>query len=189
MLVKNFYYKFGYHGFSVFPEIKIDTKSLVCEEEQNSIYNLEEISSAYEATYSKIAGSLLRNRRYWDSIKSYADQGFINIITLKQNKQFAYLIIKNSVLVEAAGNLNIMVKLVNKLAIKNFKILKSHPLGNYIIKNGGNYYLRPEIKEGHLLKPLVNSKNIFDKYLIKPNETSTIYNKKMIMDINLLNEW
>ena len=117
--VKNFYYKFGYHGFSVFPEIKIDTKSLVCEEEQNSIYNLEEISSAYEATYSKIAGSLLRNRRYWDSIKSYADQGFINIITLKQNKQFAYLIIKNSVLVEAAGNLNIMVKLVNKLAIKN----------------------------------------------------------------------
>ena len=34
-----------------------------------------------------------------------------------------------------------------------------------------------------------NRKNIFDKYLIKPNETSTIYNKKMIMDINLLNEW
>jgi len=187
--VKDLYYKFGYHGFGVFPEIKLNTKSMLFKNKHNSITELGEIASAYKATYSKIAGSLVRNGQYWDSIKFYADQGLINIMTLALDKYFAYLIIKDSVLIEAAGDLNTMTDLVNKLAIKNFKILKSHPLGNYIISNGGNYYLRPEIKEGHLLKPFNNSKNIFDEYLIKPNEPSTISNKKMVMDINLLNEW
>ena len=99
------------------------------------------------------------------------------------------MIVKDSVLIEAAGDLNIMTNLANKLAIKIFKLLNSHPLGNYIISNGGNYYLRPEIKEGHLLRPFNNSENVFNKYLITPNETSTISNKKIVMNINLLNEW
>jgi len=187
--IKDLYFKFGYHGFSVFPEIKLNTKSMVLEDKKNNISELEEIASAYEATYSKISGSLVRNGQYWDSINSYAEQGIINISALRLNKQFAYLIIKDSVLIEAAGDLNIMTDLVNKLAIKNFKILKSHPLGSNIISNGGNYYLRPEIKEGHLLRPFNNSENIFDKYIIKSNEISTISSKKMVMNINLLNEW
>ena len=193
--VKDMYYKFGYEGFSIFPEIVLQHSYNhgIELENQLSEFNLNDINKAYLATYSSLDGTLMRNDKYWNSIKKAIEVGIYSFLKVEEDNRYIYQISRDGTVLEAAGDIELLQNMLKKTNNITFKITHNHPFFNFLSKNGGVYSFRPEKKEGHLIKT-VNKESVLSGYLDSlalDNQfiSSNDIIKRNTLNIIELNEW
>lgn len=188
--VRDMYSKQGYLGFSVFPSVYLSKKITKHDHATHIPENIDEINlnKAYLATYSTLTGTIVRSELYWKSIKYALKCGLFGIIS--DNSTDSYMIIKNSIAIEVAGNTDSVINLIERSPINMCITPKDHPIFEYLIQSGGEYQYRPEPKEGHLLK-IMNKNSEGSNYLL-----SLVINDLNLSDINFnymnileLNQW
>jgi hypothetical protein len=193
--VKDMYYKFGYKGFGIFPELvlqhsynqNIELKKQLFE------FNLMATRQAYLATYSSLDGTVVRNDKYWNGIKKAIELGIYNFLEIKENNSYIYRISKDGTVLEVAGDIELLPKLLEKTKERTFKIIHDHPFFDFLLTIGGIYSFRPEQKEGHLIK-IFSNERVLSNYLNglvlddQFNHTNNI-TKKNALNIIELNEW
>jgi len=193
--VKDMYYKFGYKGFGIFPEIILPKPYNQSIESGNqcSDFNLMDAIQAYIFTYKCLDGTIVRNEEYWNGIKKAIELEIYNFLGVKENDRYIYRISKDGKVLEAAGNLELLPKLLGKTRERSFKITHDHPFFGFLSTIGGVYKVRPEPKEGHLIK-ILSKENVLLNYLnrlvlddqFNPTNDKT---KKKTLNIIELNEW
>lgn len=188
--VRDMYSKQGYFGFGVFPSVYLSKKITKHDHATHIPENISEINlnKAYLASYSTLTGTIVRNELYWKSIKYALECGLFGIIS--DNSTDSYMIIKNSIAIEVAGDTDSVINLIERSPINMYITPKDHPIFEYLMQSGGEYQYRPEPKEGHLLK-IMNKNSEGSNYLL-----SLVINDLNLSDINFnymnileLNQW
>lgn len=192
--VGNLYSKFGYRGFGVFPKVSFEKIQV---SEFTALRQPQEwklIARAYANSYQNIPGSILRTDKYWRYLSSEINKGKYSLGVIKTGNDLGYFIYSNGECFELASTnlvlFNDLVKNSLGRGIHSFKISSNHPAFQALISSGGVYSIRPEPTEGHMLRLYKNSGFLGD-YLLEnpPKILEDRCNKKLLMDINLLNEW
>jgi len=193
--VKDMYHKFGYKGFSIFPEVLLQDSHNQDIQLKHQFFesDLKDTSEAYLATYSGLDGTLVRNDKYWNGIKKAIELGIYNFLKIKDNNGYIYRISKGGVVLETAGDIELLPKLLEKTNERTFKITHNHPFFRFLSKIGGIYSFRPEQKEGHLIK-ICSNESALSEYLngLVLTDQFNLTNdmiKMNTLNIIELNEW
>jgi predicted acetyltransferase len=193
--VGNLYSRFGYFGFGVFPHISI--KGALTRELHipSDAIVWEKVYIAYQSTYKNIPGSIYRSSEHWNHIRNEINRDKYGLVTIESGKELAYLIFFEEQCYEIASTSGALYSDLLQEAlrhgIRKFRIGANHPFFPVIFSAGGEYVVRPEREEGHMLKPYFGGE-FFGKE-IKDHMTrilsAELDEEKFSIDINLLNEW
>jgi hypothetical protein len=196
--VGNMYYKYGYKGFGIFPELKIEKNNRSSISYNKNLIDkslLQPISNAYKSTYWNLPGSTLRSEAKWLSIINEVQNGMLEIICEQLGDDICYAIIKNGKVIELAFTSEFLLEkiLTNQqlLAVKIFKLASNHPAFKTLVKSGGLYTVRPEPFEGHMIRSYRESE-IMRKFL-KQNVAQLLTTKDIqnpfSIEIPELSQW
>jgi hypothetical protein len=193
--VKDMYYKFGYKGFGIFPEIILHQSynQRIESTYQFSDFDLMDTMQAYISTYKCLDGTMVRNEECWNGIKKAIELKIYNFLGVKENNSYIYQISKEGKVLEVAGNLELLPKLLEKTRERSFRITHDHPFFDFLSIIGGMYRVRPEPKEGHLIK-ILSKESVLLNYLnrlVLDDQFNLINDKtkKKTLNILELNEW
>ena len=193
--VGNLYSKYGYFGFGVFPSIVVEKTNEREFHTQSSNPDWELIAIAYENTYRKIPGGIYRSKDYWGYLRNEVIKGRISIGVIHSGNDLGYFIFSNEECFEIATTTNallsdLMIQSIDQ-GIRKFRIGSNHPSFPLIVSAGGEYSIRPEWEEGHMMKPYSGAKFLSDQIesYMKKIQQSKYDEEKFSIDINLLNEW
>ena len=193
--VGSLYTRYGYTGFGVFPQIRIDETYGQMFKLPSHSSDWEKISLAYQNTYRNIPGSIYRSSDYWKHIRNEVSRERFCIKSVESDKNLGYFIFSEEQCSEiAATNPVLFPELLQaaiEYGIKCFKIGANHPIFPLIISLGGKYTIRPEREEGHMLKPYFGGEFLLkeiDEHMTRIQSTEQD-EEKYAIDINILNEW
>ena len=193
--VGDLYAKFGYTGFGVFPNVNFDRRQVTEPVALDTSQEWELMASAYINSYQNLPGSIYRSVKYWNYLDSEISKGRYDLGVIKVGNELGYFIYLNGECFElAATNLALFPDLVAKSlsrGVHTFKIGSNHPAFESIQSAGGVYSVRPEPREGHMLKPYAGGEFLSDYLEINARKfKSELSIKEMFsIDINLLNQW
>ena len=193
--VGNLYSRFGYIGFGAFPYIKIEGALIQELHISSNSIGWEKVCLAYQSTYRNIPGSINRSSEHWNHIRNEINKGRYGVVTIESGKELAYLIYFEEQCYEIASTSGALYSdlLQESLrhGIRNFRIGANHPFFPVIFSAGGEYVVRPEREEGHMLKPYSGGE--FLSKVVEDYMARILYaernEEKYSIDINLLNEW
>lgn len=193
--VSNLYSRYGYLGFGVFPQVLIEDNHAKEFYVRNTSVDWKKISVAYQETYQDIPGSVYRKKKYWNYIKNEVDKGRYGLGCIQSGKDLAYIVYLGSECIEIASTNSALFPDLFQISlshgVRSFKIGSNHPFFTVIVSAGGRYTVRPEPKEGHMLKPYLGGE-IFRKEIdfhMGRSLGATHDEEKYSIDINVLNEW
>ena len=196
--VGDLYSKYGYKGFGIFPELKIQGSVPSLINGNDKLINeslLRSLSNAYRYTYWQLPGSTVRSDAKWLLIISEAQYGIYKLKYEQSGGDICYAIIRDELVIEFAfTSEDILEKfLVNQYIQPGtiFKIGSNHPAFKSLLKLGGLYSIRPEPLEGHMIRSYEDSK-IMSKFLEHNTANSITTNnvqKKYSIEIPELSQW
>jgi len=193
--VGDLYTKFGYTGFGVFPKVSFEKRQITEVVVPDTSHEWELIASAYINSYQNLPGSTYRSAKFWNFLDSEIRIGKYDFGVIKVGNELGYIIYSNGECFElAATNLALFRDLVAKslsIGIHTFKIGSNHPAFESVLSAGGLYSVRPELREGHMLKPYAGGEFVGD-YLeanTRKFERKLSIKERFSIDISLLNEW
>jgi len=192
--VGDLYTKFGYTGFGVFPEVSFKKRQITESAAPSTSQEWELIASAYINSYQNLPGSIYRSVKYWNYLESEITKGRYDLGVIKIGNELGYCIYKNGECFEvAATNLALFPDLVAKSLsrVHTFKIGSNHPAFESILSAGGLYSVRPELREGHMLRPYDGGQFLSDYLEINTRKfrRELSIKERFSIDINLLNQW
>jgi len=192
--VGNLYSKFGYIGFGIFPKVVVDNIHASQSLTMSIPIDLEMIAKAYEYTHQGLPGSIYRTKEYWKYLEYEILKSRYSFDSIRAGNEYGYIIYSKGECFEIASSKPALYpSLIEKslsLGVNTFKIGSNHPAFRTLITSGGEYSIRPEATEGHLLRPYKEGGFLGD-YLaeISTKLVEDSASEKFLIDINLLNEW
>jgi len=193
--VGDLYTKFGYTGFGIFPNVGFERRQITESVALDTFQEWELIASAYSNSYQNVPGSIYRSVKYWNYLDSEISKGRYDLGVIKVGNELGYFIyLKGECFELAATHPALFPDLVAKSlsrGVHSFKIGSNHPAFELIQSAGGVYSVRPEPREGHMLKPYAGGEFLSDYLEINTRkfESGLSKKKRFSIDINLLNQW
>lgn len=185
--VGDLYYKFGFKGFSRYPIISLPRNKVVEYKPSNVPTDFDKLRDAHTSTYYTINGYFLRSADFWKATILNLPENRLNLDTFVINNSFCYVISDGYKVVEiATNNQNAWPRIIDflcSIGVSEYAISTNHPAFPFLSLMGGKLTVRPEPKEGHMMR-LNYSNNMFSNYL---ELESAI--KNMDIEISVLDQW
>lgn len=156
--VTDLYWKFGFKGFSHFPEYKSKlTKKLLIKNvyRMANLEDLETLRNIHLNSSSNSNCKVMRSELFWQIVITNQSELTYKVYMPKDKQNANYVILQNGVLIEASSwenSQNLFVKIKSLLTQINLDSL--HPVSKYLVADEWQYSERFEPKEGHLYKLL-----------------------------------
>lgn len=156
--VSDLYWKFGFKGFSHFPEYKLKLTKKLFIKNVYRMANLEDLETLRNIHLNNSSNSnckVMRSELFWQIVIANQSELTYKVYMPKDKQNANYVILQNGVLIEASSwenSQNLFVKVKSLLTQINLDSL--HPVSKYLVAEEWRYSERFEPKEGHLYKLL-----------------------------------
>ena len=189
--VGDLYFKYGYVVASKFSIVEIEGIFSCVSNIEIIPPRIDRIKVAYEFSYKNQYSYFFRSEELWQGILQNFPSNNLQISSGTLNGSYWYFIVSSGEIVElACEDLETFPGIVDYLisiGMNKLRINDKHPAYKYLLARKGVLRVRPEYREGHMLKINTQTSSDFDKkrnQLVLSNLIET-----MNLDILLLDHW
>ena len=159
--VSDLYWKFGFKGFSHFPEYnsKLTKKLLIGDKFRLAdLGDLEILRNIYSSSNDNSNCKVIRSKLFWQIIITNQSELTYEVLMPRDKKNRNYIVLQNGVLIESSSwedtqnSIDLFAKIESLLT--QIKLDKLHSISKYLVTGKWQYSERFEPKEGHLYKLL-----------------------------------
>ena len=185
--VGDLYWKHGFKGFSKFPIISLPRNKKAETHSLNCLIDFDRFREAYTSTYHGIKGYFARNLAFWEATISNLPTNRFDLRHFDTNDHFFYVISDHSRVIEiATNNQNAwpgILDFLSAIGVSEYAISVNHPASSFLLFMGGELTVRPEPKEGHMMR-LNYSDHLSSKRLDIENAITN-----MNIEVPVLDQW
>lgn len=185
--VGDLYWKHGFKGFSKFPIISLPRNKKAEAHSVNCLIDFDRFREAYTSTYHGIKGYFARNLAFWEATISNLPANRFDLRHFDTNDNFFYVISDHNRVIEiATNNQNTwpeVLDFLSAIGVSEYAISVNHPASSFLLFMGGELIVRPEPKEGHMMR-LNYSDHLSTKRLDIENAITN-----MNIEVPVLDQW